>query len=72
MLMKEAFKIQYWAKVFNLERQTMLMKFSLSWHEKLIFYFLSATNRYFCEGAAKIQYKNWTKTISKNSRPLGV
>jgi hypothetical protein len=36
------------------------------------FNFLSATNRCFCQRATKIQFDNWTKTISKNSRPLRV
>jgi hypothetical protein len=46
--------------------------FSFYLHKKVIFYFQSATNRCFCEGATKIQFENWTKTIYKNSRPLRV
>jgi hypothetical protein len=41
-------------------------------HEKLIFHFLCDTNRCFSEGATKIQFENWAKTISKNIRTLRV
>jgi hypothetical protein len=41
-------------------------------HEKLILHFLSAIDRCFWEGVTKIRFDNWTKPISKNSRPLRV
>jgi hypothetical protein len=53
------------------DKQCWWRKFSFSLHKKLIFHFLSATNRYFCEGGTKIQFENWTKTISKNIEHLG-
>jgi hypothetical protein len=37
-----------------------------------LFYFLSGANRCFSEGATKIQFENWDKTISKNIRTLRV
>jgi hypothetical protein len=36
------------------------------------FYFLSGANQCFSEGATKIQFENWAKTISKNIRTLRV
>jgi hypothetical protein len=36
------------------------------------FYFLSGANRCFSEGATKIPFENWAKTISKNIRTLRV
>jgi hypothetical protein len=36
--------------------------------KKSFFYFLSDANRCFSEGATKIQFENWAKTISTNIR----
>jgi hypothetical protein len=36
------------------------------------FSFFECHNQYFCKGATKIQFYNWTKTISKYNRPLRV
>ena len=45
------------------DKQCCLRKFSLSLHEKFIFHFLSAQNKFFCEELSKYLLQNWTKSI---------
>jgi hypothetical protein len=45
--------------------------FHFLWMKNSFFYFLSGANRCFSEGATKIQFENWAKTISKKLEHLG-
>ena len=49
--------------------QCCRIKFSFSFHKKIIFHFPNAKSGFFCEAPTKTMLQNWTNIFSKNTRP---